>query len=380
MNSHLAWASATFAGLITACTQTTLVTAPHLATPAGIDATVGKSMAEVHANGMAVAVIDAGQVVHVRSFGRRNEADEPLCNDTVMVAASLTKPVFAYLVLQLVDEGRIDLDASIARYLAQPLPSYPAWRGLAGDERWRTITPRLLLSHRSGLPNLPALEAHGTLRLHFNPGERFAYSGAGLNLLQFVLETGLGLDVNAELHRRVFERFDMRHTSLTWQEAGAANQADVYTVTGEPRPHPRRQRPAAASSMDTTPEDYARFLAGLVRGDGLSAASRAAMTAAQGPITTATQFPTFQEELPEQRRRADLAAGLGVVVFDGPQGPGFYKGGHEDFAGNAWVCLERSRRCVVLLSNDVRAEKAFPGIVAAIMGETGMPWRWEYGR
>jgi len=103
------------------------------------------------------------------------------------------------------------------------------------------------------------------------------------------------------------------------------------------------------------------------------------MTAPQGPITTATEFPTFQAELPAARQRKDLAAGLGVIVFDGPQGPGFFKGGHEDFAGNTWVCLQRSARCVVLLSNDVRTESAFPEIVASVLGETGAPWRWEYG-
>ena len=367
------------AGLLTARAQSPDDAVPHLAAPVEIDNMMPGVMAEVHAKGMAVAVIDAGKVVYVGAFGRRNEAGEPLRGDTVMLAASLTKPVFAYFVMQLADEGRIDLDEPIARYLVQPLPSYPAWSDLTGDERWRTITPRMLLSHRSGLPNLPSLEPDGKLRLHFDPGARFAYSGVGINLLQFVLERGLGLDVDAELRRRVFQRFDMRHTSLTWQQGSADNQADGYTSKGEPRPHPRRQRAAAASSMDTTVEDFARFVAGFMRGDGLSIASRSAMTTSQGPITNATEFPTFQAELPPGRRRKDLAAGLGVVVFDGPQGPGFFKGGHEDHTGNTLVCLERSARCIVLLSNDVRAEKAFPGIVASILGETGTPWRWEYG-
>ena len=387
MSSHLDLArAAVLAGLLAACAQTQDNAAAHLAVPDAIDKMMPGAMAKVHANGLAVAVIDAGQVVYARAFGRRNGAGEPLRNDTAMVAASLTKPVFAYLVMQLADEGRIDLDAPIAGYLAQPLPSpptqrpYPAWSDLSGDERWRAITPRMLLSHRSGLANLPTLEPDGKLRLHFDPGASFAYSGIGINLLQFVVEQGLGLDVDAELHRRVFQRFDMHHSSLTWQPGSADNQADGYTSTGESRPHPRRQRAAAASSMDTTIADYARFVAGFVRGDGLSARARSDMTTPQGPITTATQFPTFQPELPLERRRTDLAAGLGIILFDGPQGPGFFKGGHEDYAGNTWVCLARSARCVVLLSNDVRAEKAFPWIVAAILGETGTPWRWEYGR
>ena len=371
--------SGALVALLAACAQPPDRAAPHLATADATNAAVRHAMADVHANGMAVAVIDAGQTVYLHAFGRRNAAGEPLRTDTVMVAASLTKPVFAYLVMQLVDEGRIDLDTPIERYLPQPLPSYPAWSSLAADERWRAITPRMLLSHRSGLPNLPALEPDRRVHLHFDPGARFAYSGAGINLLQFVLERGLGLDVDAELRRRVFQRFDMRRTSMTWQQTNADNQADGTTQNGEPRRHPHRQRAAAASSMDTTVEDYARFVAGLVRGDGLSAASRAAMTAPQGPITTATEFPTLQPELPAALRRPDLATGLGVVVFDGPQGPGFFKGGHEDFAGNTFVCLTRSARCVVLLSNDVRAERAFPGLVAAILGETAAPWRWEYG-
>lgn len=372
-------------GLCMACAQDPVSAAPHLATPTAIDATIPVAMDKVNAKGIAVAVIDAGQVVYRRAFGRRNEAGEPLRDDTVMVAASLTKPVFAYLLMQLVDDGRIDLDAPIARYLPQPLPNYskqrpyPAWRDLSGDERWRAITARMLLSHRSGLPNQPGLEPDGKLHLHFAPGTRFAYSGAGINLLQFVLDRGLGLDVDAELRRRVFQRFNMHHTSLTWQAGSAGNQADGYTSTGEARQHPRRQHAAAASSMDTSLEDYARFVAGLVRGDGLSPASRSALTTPQGWITTATEFPTFQAELPLARRRADLAVGLGLILFDGPQGPGFFKGGHEDYASNTFICLARSARCVVLLSNDVRAEKAFPRIVEAILGETGVPWLWEYG-
>jgi len=96
------------------------------------------------------------------------------------------------------------------------------------------------------------------------------------------------------LRRRVFQRFDMRHTSLTWQPDSANNQADGYTSTGEPSPHPDRVRAATASSMDTTIEVYARFVAGFVRGEGLSAMSRKAMTTPQGAITPASQFPPFR--------------------------------------------------------------------------------------
>lgn len=361
-------------------------TAPPPLPPAGaIDSAVRRAMADTGANGLAIAVIDGGQVVHVASFGKRNERGQPLQPQTVMYGASLTKAVFAYTVLQLVDEGRLDLDTTIDRLLPQPLPAYPydrrhgPWHHLDGDERWRRLTPRILLSHRGGFANFAFVEPDGRLRIHFEPGARYAYSGEGLILLQFVLERGLGLDVGREMQRRVFDRFGMRNTSMTWRPDFADNLADGYTSEGRVRPHDERSKVRAAGSMDTTIEDFARFAAGFMRGEGLSGKSRAEMTSAQWPITTARQFPSLAAELPPAQRRPDLAAGLGVVVFSGPQGPAFFKGGHDDITGNTWVCVERQRRCVVLLANDVRAEKAFAGLVKFVLGETGAPWDWEYG-
>lgn len=362
-----------------------LLAADALPSATAVDAEMQRLMRATHAEGLALAIIDDGQVVQVHALGKRNAAGEPLTPDTVMYAASLTKAAFAYMVLQLVDEGVIDLDRPVAAYLDRPLPDYPdekkyaPWSTLKRDPRWQQLTARMLLSHRSGFSNFAFLEPEGKLRIHFDPGTRYAYSGEGLILLQFVLERGLGLDVGAEMQRRVFDRFGMTRTSMMWREDFAGNLADGWTTDGSTEPHDERSRVRAAGSMDTTPNDIARLAAGLVRGEGLSPASRREMVRAQWPITTASQFPTLQEELPPEQRRKDLAAGLGVVVFDGPQGRGFYKGGHDDAVGNTMVCIERGQRCVVILGNDVRAEAAFPALVQLVLGETGVPWRWEYG-
>lgn len=131
--------------------------------------------------------------------------------------------------------------------------------------------------------------------------------------------------------------------------------------------------------MDTTISDLSAFVAALVRGDGLSAASRRELTKPQLHITTAHQFPLFGPDLPLSMQRKDLYAGLGVVVFDGPQGHGFYKGGHDSRTANTMVCLEASKNCVLILSNDVRAEAGFAHLVHFILGDTGVPYDWEYG-
>ena len=78
-------------------------------------------------------------------------------------------------------------------------------------------------------------------------------------------------------------------------------------------------------------------------------------------------------------QRKDLYAGLGVVVFDGPQGHGFYKGGHDGQTANTMVCIEAGQRCVVILSNDVCSEAGFAGLVRFILGDTSVPYEWEYG-
>ena len=333
---------------------------------------------------MAVAVIEDGSVRQVGSWGIRNVRGDPLTTDTIMYAASLTKAVFAYTVLQMADEGLLDLDTPIGKYLSKPLPEYAEekkyadWSPLAADERWRKLTPRILLNHGSGFANFGFLEPDGKLRFHFDPGTRYAYSGDGFILLQFVLEKGLGLDVGSEMQRRVFDRFGMNNTSMIWRPDFARNLADGWDEQGKPEPHDERSKVRAAGSMDTTISDFAKFAAAFM-GDGAAKKLRTEMIRPQLPITTASQFPTLQAELPEKHRPKHLAAGLGVISFSGPQGRGFFKGGHNDTTGNTWVCLEKGRRCVIILANDVRAEAAFPTIVKAVLGEAAVPWGWEYG-
>lgn len=372
--------------LLTLFPAAVMAAPPPVPSPARIDAEAKRLMQVAHARGMAVAVVDGGKVVHVAAYGYRNAAGEPLQTDTVMYAASLTKMAFGHLIAQLAQDKVIDLDASIASALDRPLPDYPAepkkyadYTVLAGDERWRRLTPRLLLNHASGFANFAFLEPDGKLKFHFDPGSRYGYSGEGLILLQFVLERGLGQDVGTLMQQRVFDRFGMRRTSMMWREDFATNLADGWTAEGTTEPHDERSRVRAAGSMDTTIADMGNFAAGYVSGQGLSASMRRELVRPQLPITTASQFPTLQPELPVAQRRKDLAAGLGVVTFSGPQGAGFYKGGHDDAVGNTLVCVEQGQRCVVILGNDVRAEAAFPALVRFVLGETGVPWEWEYG-
>ena len=343
-----------------------------------IDREAKRMMADANVQGLAMAVIDDGKVVFVRSWGRRNvEKNLPLQTDTIMYGASLTKFAFAYMVMQLVDERTIDLDRSIAGYLPKPLPEYPFYEALKGDERWRKLTPRILLSHTSGLANFAFLEPDQKMRFHFEPGSRYAYSGEGLILLQFVLETGLGLKVGDEMQRRVFDRFGMTRTSMMWRADFAENLADGYGIDGS-FARARSAEQAARGRIDGYDHRGLREVPRRLR------ARRGSLGDVAGRDDQAAdgdhhpkQFPTLAETTSPAMKAIKLSAGLGVITFEGPFGRAYFKGGHNDTTGNQAICVEKGRRCVLFLSNDVRAESLYQRLTEATLGDPGMPWSWE---
>jgi CubicO group peptidase (beta-lactamase class C family) len=266
---------------------------------AAIDAEVSKIMTAAHAKGMAVAVVDHGKVGYVRAYGIRDAKGDPLTTDTVMYGASLTKTVFAYTVMQLVDQGKLNLDTPLKDDLDKPLPSYDPdpifpdkygpYKDLADDPRWEKITPRMCLMHATGFSNFWFIEPDQKLHIHFAPGTRFSYSGEGFILLQFVIEhgrkaQGLGLDVG-DLTKANFDRLGMTRTSLVWHDGLETNVANGWNDQGQPQAHEKRSKVRVAGSMNTTISDLSKFAAALVRGDGLSAASRAEMTCISPPPT-----------------------------------------------------------------------------------------------
>src|SRR6202142_2351122 len=303
-----------------ACVLAGMAGAHTIPDAATIDAEVHKVIAASGANGLALAVIDHGNVGYVHAYGIRNAKGDPLTTSTVMYGASLTKTVFAYVVMQLVDQDKLKLDTPIKDDLDQPLPlygtdpvfpdKYGPYKDLTSDPRWEKITPRMFLTHSTGFNNFWFIEPDQKLHIHFEPGTRYSYSGEGFILLQFVIEhgrkaQGLGLDVG-DLTKANFDRLDMTRTSLVFQNGFDPNVADGWNDQGQPQAHEKRSKVRVAGSMNTTISDLSKFAAALVLGDGLSAASRAEMTKPLLHITTAHQFPLFLPDLPVSEQRKDL--------------------------------------------------------------------------
>ena len=345
---------------------------------AAVDARVARLMAASKVTGIGIAVIREGKIVFVKSYGYADvEAKRPLTPGTIMYGASLTKATFGWMLMQLVDEGKVDLDKPIGQYLKKPLADYEQYADLKGDERWRTLTLRMLLNHTSGFANLRFFEPDKKLKFHRDPGVRYSYSGEGIRLAQFVLEEGLGLDVGAEMQRRVFDRFRMDDTSMTWRDSYEGRLAWGYNEQGERQGFARRKKAGAIGSMDTTLTDWARFLAAVARGDGLSRPARAALIRPTVFIDSPSQFPTLQEGRTTRWNGMKLGYAVGWGTFKSRFGQAFFKEGHDDGTDNYAVCVDNRQSCILLLANDNRAVNIFVPLVNDLLGPIGLPAEWE---
>ncbi|WP_343534943.1 serine hydrolase domain-containing protein [Pedobacter sp.] len=327
--------------------------------------------------GLQVAIVNHNKTVWTSSFGCKDmENQMPLNDSTVMYAASLTKPVSAYLFLRLVDRGIFKLDQPIRSYLKKPIGQYPKWKDLAEDTiSFNRITPRMLLAHSSGLPVLRQLYGNKT-NLIAKPGEKFYYSNEGINLLGFMVEEYTGKTLEVIAKEEVFGSLQMQRTSMVWEKSFENNFSYAYFKDGKKYGSERRQSSRAAGSMTTTATDYARFYIQLMTGKGLRKASLQQMLAPQIAVTSKRGFGSLKDSLTHENDAMQLAWGLGIGLFQSPYGKGFFHTGHGEANQNYAVAFPEKGIAVVLLSNSENFERVSAQIVKACIGDTYSPFKW----
>jgi CubicO group peptidase (beta-lactamase class C family) len=213
-------------------------------------------MAQTVVPGLSIAVIKDAQLVWGHGFGLKNSSPvEPVDNDTVFEAGSMSKPVFAYVIMKLCEKGVMDLDTPLTRYTSE--------RFLEGDPRLELITARHVLSHTSGFQNWRSYEK--PLKIHFTPGEQYLYSGEGYSYLQSVVTRLLGQPLEAYMKRNLFVPFGMASSGFVWNDTFEKHAARPHDRDGKPFDKEKLSansaaRYAAAGGLHTTPTDYAKFM------------------------------------------------------------------------------------------------------------------------
>ena len=199
----------------------------------------------------------------------------PVGEQSIFQAASLSKPLFAYIVMRMVDRGEIDLDTPIAEYTDIDR--------FEDKEMALKLTPRIVLSHQTGLPNWaagPSSDEWPTSRISFKyPADScFAYSGEGYAFLQRAVEAIQGAPLDEIARREVFEPFDMPTTSYAWLPEYDSLAVPGYNRDGENRGQGRHPRANCAYTLRTNAQEYAHFVQrGLLEGEGLSEAAHKEM-------------------------------------------------------------------------------------------------------
>ncbi|MFT3934644.1 MAG: serine hydrolase [Chitinophagaceae bacterium] len=346
--------------------------------PAVVDQLVTDLMKKAEVTGLSLGIINNNRPVFIKAYGFKNKTmNQHLDTAASLYAASLAKPLFGYLVLQMVDKGMLNLDTPLYRYLPKPLPQYDNYKDLANDERWKLITARHCLSHTTGFPNWREFTQSKKLSIGFTPGKFYSYSGEGIELLQMVLEVKTGRKLEEMAQENIFKPFGMRLSSFVWQPAFEKNYAVGHNISEDTIAKVKRNDAHAAGSMETTIADYTRFMAAAIQGKRLSSKMYTQMLSPQIAVKYSNwAYPPVEKDSIAAYGKIGLSYGLGWGLFRTKVGKAFFKEGQIDGWEHYVIGFPEKKIAFVIMTNSSNGESIFKELTEKLTGIT-IPWEWE---
>ncbi len=328
--------------------------------------------------GLSMLIISDQKVAYQKFFGTKTKkTNEPFDTETVSYAASLTKPLFSFLFLKLVDEDVFELDKPVYTYLKKPIREYEKWADLAlQEDEFKKITPRMILSHSSGLPILRFLEKDEKLRIVSAPGTFFRYSNEGMNLLGFVVEEHTGRSLDALCKQYIFDPLSMKRTGMVWHKEFDNDFSMGHDAKGEVIGAQKRTSARAAGSMVTSLSDYASFVLSVMKKQGLSEKLYAEMMSPQISVTSRRQAGPLRDSVLTAPDPTHSAWGLGWALHQSPYGQAFRHGGHADGWQNFCVVYPSENIGIIILSNSDNFERVADKILDLSIGDKYSPFDW----
>lgn len=318
-----------------------------------LETEIPKLMEAADIPGLSIALIKDGEIVWSGSFGvRSRETNEPVDENTIFEAASLTKTVTAATALKLVERGLLELDTPLSEYLPYPK--------LADDERYKKITARHVLTHTTGLPNWGN-------RLLRSPGELYGYSGEGFLYLGRTLEKLTGMTLEELARKEIFEPLGMTRTSYVWNELYAANGASGHDRHGFSNPLRQRTDPNGGASLLTTAKDYATFLCAIMNDQLLEPETIAMMLMPHVKATSRREEGKLDE---------NISWGFGWGIQPGNTENGFWHWGDNGDLRAFTVAYKEKKEGLVFFANSENLFSIAESLISLVIDDPQYAFGW----
>lgn len=326
--------------------------------------------------GLAITVFNENKPVYKKAFGYKDQINRlPLTDSTNIYGASLSKAVFSVLVMDLVEDGILNLDRPLQTYLPKKIYEYEPqtrwhddYSALKEDSLYDKITARMCLAHTSGFANWRTAES--ALSVLHKPGTKHMYSGEGFVYLQVVIEkiTGKGLEQLAQ--ERIFKPLHMNNSSFQWKSKFENDFSFGHDHQGNPYDKDKDNEPRSASTLETTASDYTKFLEGVLSKRLITEKSYNEIFSPQIKVLE----PTSSYEGPSIGNRSfdslEVHYGLGWGYLDTPYGRAVFKGGNGSGFQHYSVLFPDAGKGVLIMTNSRNGRKIFKKILSLTLKDT----------
>lgn len=315
--------------------------------PDSLEEMLQGQMEALNIPGLSLVIINDGNIALQKNLGYANKALKlHVTNKTIFEGASLSKSVFATFVMQFVESGILDLDAPLYKYL--PFPE------LEDDHRYKKITSRMVLSHRSGLPNWRENEPNGILSIKSDPGTAYEYSGEGYQYLARVIkqiEQGSWKDVEQAFQEKVAIPLQLSDLTFIPDSSIMERKAEPYRNDGKWIDmkdnywyKKDKGKFVAASSIHTTAYDFGGWMCAIMDRKLISEQSYSEILKHNSTVT-------------QLESGMNIYYTLGFITADAPYDHTYFHGGSNDGFTSYYVMDLKQRWGFAVFTNSENGEK-----------------------
>ena len=331
-----------------------------------LDVLAPRLMEDMNVPGVSISVIEDGRIAWHKGYGVvRAGGDEKVTPETVFEACSMSKVAFTYVVLKLVEQGKLDLDRPLVEYLDKPY--------LEDEPLHKLITARMVLTHRTGFPNWRegGWRKGGPLPVKFTPGTEYGYSGEGYLYLQRVVEHITGTPLNPLMKTMLLEPIGMTLSSYVWEQRYDELASAGHDEAGKVKPNRNLFDQAnAAFSLYCTPDDYARFIIEVMKEDRSAEHSLSRESIEEMLTPTIEIKSSHGRQMPRVGRAKCVSVhrGLGWVI--GKMEDDGIRAWHSGSNGTGFRCYcefdPKKQTGIVIMTGSVNGNLLYQRLVSAI--------------